>query len=59
VQAIQETDLRPVSTPEGWRPGGEVLMPTPVTVAEADARAAQPNARDWYFSVDSGGIKVS
>ena len=47
VAALQTADEQDVSTPEGWLPGDDVLMPPPLTVDEA-LRGAGPGA-DWYY----------
>lgn len=48
LAALQETDASGLSTPAGWRPGDEGILPPPVTVAEADQRAAG-GATAWYY----------
>ena len=47
VAALQTADTHEVSTPEGWRPGDEVILPPDLT-AEA-AFADQKRGADWYF----------
>ena len=47
VAALQTADAHDVSTPEGWRPGDEVILPPDLT-AEA-AFADQGRGADWYF----------
>jgi peroxiredoxin 2/4 len=49
VCAIQTTDLYNVSTPEGWQPGQDVLLPVPRT-AEGIYRKQEPGS-DWYFKL--------
>lgn len=48
LAALQETDASGLCTPAGWRPGQEGVLPPPLTVAEADARAAA-GAPAWYY----------
>lgn len=51
LQAMQTSDQHDVATPEGWQPGDKAVLPPPVTLAEADARAKRsPDSVDWYFS---------
>ena len=51
VQALQTTDSNQVSTPEGWRPGEDVIVPPPQTLEGADKRVNEPyKVVDWYFS---------
>ena len=48
LAALQETDASGLSTPAGWQPGDEGVLPPPLTVAEADARA-EAGATAWYY----------
>ena len=48
LAALQETDASGLSTPAGWHPGEDGVLPPPVTVAEADART-QDGAPAWYY----------
>lgn len=48
LAALQESDSSGLSTPEGWVPGQNAVTPPPLTVAEADARAAR-GATTWYY----------
>lgn len=48
LAALQETDASGLSTPAGWQPGDDGVLPPPVTVAEADARATR-GATAWYY----------
>ena len=47
VAALQTADAHDVSTPEGWCPGGDVILPPNLT-AEA-AFASHEQGADWYF----------
>lgn len=51
VQALQACDASDVSTPEGWRPGDQVLVNPPLTSDELD----QPSrtGQDWYYRLGS------
>jgi peroxiredoxin (alkyl hydroperoxide reductase subunit C) len=51
VTALRTTDTHGVATPEGWTPGEKVMVPPPKTVADAEARAKNPEYEytDWYF----------
>ena len=51
VAALQTTDAGGVSTPEGWRPGDDVILPAPLTVEEMDRRSAEGS--DWYYRTGS------
>ena len=46
AQALQRTASGEVMTPEGWRPGDDLLLPPTVTMAEA----IKPGApADWFY----------
>jgi peroxiredoxin (alkyl hydroperoxide reductase subunit C) len=53
LMALQMADGKNVLTPANWIPGGEVLIPSPKTEAEADKLASKndPNLRElaWYM----------
>ena len=51
VKALQTSDEHGVATPEGWRPGDEVIVPPPQTQEAAAERAADGSVdcKDWYF----------
>ena len=49
--ALQTADENSCAMPENWKPGDEVIVPTPATPEEAQARASEGyNTVDWYFS---------
>lgn len=48
VAALQQADAAGLSTPGDWQPGQDALLPPPLTVAEADARA-RDGAPAWYY----------
>jgi peroxiredoxin (alkyl hydroperoxide reductase subunit C) len=52
LAALQETDASGLSTPAGWQPGDEGVLPPPLTVAEADARA-EAGATAWYYQAQA------
>ena len=47
VAALQTSDAHGVSTPEGWQPGDDVLLPPPLTVADAERR--ERDDADWFY----------
>ncbi|MCC5968691.1 MAG: peroxiredoxin [Pararhodobacter sp.] len=54
VKALQTSDTCKVSTPENWHPGDEVIVKTPQTVTEANARMSEGlKTVDWYFTTRS------
>lgn len=51
IQALQTADTHKVATPENWKPGQDVIVPTPQTTEAAEARmSAGYETTDWYFS---------
>jgi peroxiredoxin (alkyl hydroperoxide reductase subunit C) len=51
--ALQTAEANACATPANWRPGEPVIVPAPITQADADARVASGNGyevKDWYFS---------
>jgi peroxiredoxin (alkyl hydroperoxide reductase subunit C) len=53
VDALQTADANGVSTPANWRPGDPVIVPAPITQADAEKRAqgaAGLEVTDWYIS---------
>jgi peroxiredoxin (alkyl hydroperoxide reductase subunit C) len=48
LAALQETDATGLSTPAGWKPGDDGILPPPLSMDEADA--APPGAPGaWYY----------
>lgn len=47
VEALQTSDRHGINTPEGWRPGDEVILPPPLTFGGE----ALPDHKDggWYY----------
>lgn len=51
LEGLQTSDENRVATPEGWRPGDDVIVPAPTTAEEADKRQNEGyDYTDWYFS---------
>jgi len=52
VTDLQMNAKHSVATPEGWKPGDKVIVPPPITQADADARVKDQalEVTDWYFS---------
>ena len=51
--ALQTAEANACATPANWRPGDKVIVPAPLTQADAETRAAAGNGfevKDWYFS---------
>lgn len=54
LTALQTSDANRVATPEGWAPGGKVIVPPPKTAADASKRSTEGyETTDWYFSLRS------
>ena len=53
-EALQTADQNSVALPANWRPGDAVIVPAPLTQADAEKRAASNGAgvevTDWYFT---------
>ena len=53
IQALQKSDQTHHATPANWRPGDDLIISTPVTVAAAEAGMASTNedeyALDWFL----------
>jgi len=47
LAALQVTDAHGVSTPEGWQPGGDIILPSPLTADAAFER--HESGADWYY----------
>jgi peroxiredoxin (alkyl hydroperoxide reductase subunit C) len=47
VAALQVADAHDVSTPEGWQPGQDVILPPPLTAEQAYQR--HEAGTDWYY----------
>mgnify|MGYP001170032853 CR=1 FL=1 len=59
LKALQTSDEHGVATPEGWQPGGEVIVPAPQTSEAAAQRAEEGyNTVDWYYSTKTLYILV-
>lgn len=54
LKALQTSDTNKVATPEGWQPGGDVIVPPPQTSEAANKRESEGyNTVDWYYSTKS------
>ncbi len=47
VAALQASDEHGVSTPEGWRPGDDVVLPLPLTFD--GSQVSDEDSTGWYF----------
>ncbi|HZQ70689.1 MAG TPA: peroxiredoxin [Terriglobales bacterium] len=53
VDAMQTADANACATPANWRPGDHVIVPAPITQADAEKRAAggaDLEVTDWYLT---------
>lgn len=53
VDALQTADANACATPANWRPGEAVIVPAPITQADAEKRAAGGQGlevTDWYLA---------
>lgn len=53
VDALQTADANKVACPANWTSGQDVIVPAPVTLSDAEARAAnvEYQVADWYFAM--------
>jgi peroxiredoxin 2/4 len=51
-EALQTADANGVATPANWRPGDPVIVPAPITQADAEKRAVSKEYEitDWYLA---------
>ena len=53
-EALQTADQNAVALPANWKPGDAVIVPAPITQADAEKRAASNGSgvevTDWYFT---------
>jgi peroxiredoxin (alkyl hydroperoxide reductase subunit C) len=50
IDALQTTDKHNVATPANWKPGDPVVVPSPVTIEQAEERVKQGyECKDWYL----------
>ena len=50
IQALQASDAHNIATPEGWKPGDQVIVPPPQDAQAADTRINEGyECTDWYF----------
>ena len=53
MDALQTADANACATPANWRPGDAVIVPAPITQADAETRAAGApghEVTDWYLT---------
>jgi peroxiredoxin 2/4 len=53
VEALRVTDKSNVLTPEGWRPGDDIIVPPPLTFDEAAHHRHDDKSGDWYYRLGS------
>ncbi len=53
VEALRLTDESNVLTPEGWRPGDQIIVPPPLTFDEAARHHPSDHSGDWYYRLGS------
>lgn len=53
LDALQTADTHGVACPANWRPGDNVVVPAPKTVADVEKRLADGSLdrKDWYLSL--------
>lgn len=49
IQALQKADAEHCSMPANWRPGDDVLIPSPITCEEAKERMAHPAENEYFL----------
>ena len=52
-EALQTAEANACATPANWRPGDPVIVPAPITQADAATRVTSSNGyeiKDWYFA---------
>ena len=51
VDGLQTGDANACATPANWKPGEQVIVPPPQTIADAEQRMQSDyDVTDWYFS---------
>jgi len=55
IDALQTADKHKVALPANWKVGDDVIVPAPLTAADAETRAQSTELKvtDWYFSKKS------
>ncbi|MCZ4298169.1 peroxiredoxin [Henriciella marina] len=53
LAALQTSETAGVSTPEGWRPGDDAVLPAPTDMRQVDERAAM-EGHAWYLTSKGG-----
>lgn len=51
VDGLQTADANACATPANWKPGEQVIVPPPQTIADAEKRLVSDyDVTDWYFA---------
>jgi peroxiredoxin (alkyl hydroperoxide reductase subunit C) len=51
LDALKTADQNACSTPANWKPGEQVVVPPPQTLADAENRLKSDfDVTDWYFA---------
>ena len=51
IDALQTADQNACATPANWKPGEQVVVPPPQTLADAETRLkSEYDITDWYFA---------
>jgi peroxiredoxin (alkyl hydroperoxide reductase subunit C) len=51
IDGLQTADANACATPANWKPGEQVIVPPPQTIADAEKRLqSEYDVTDWYFS---------
>jgi peroxiredoxin 2/4 len=51
IDGLQTADLNACATPANWKPGEQVVVPPPQTLADAESRLkSEYDVTDWYFA---------
>jgi len=51
IDALQTADQNACATPANWKPGDQVVVPPPQTLADAETRLkSEYDITDWYFA---------
>jgi peroxiredoxin (alkyl hydroperoxide reductase subunit C) len=53
VEALRITEDSNVLTPEGWRPGDQIIVPPPLTFEDAARQTHDASTGDWYYRLES------
>ncbi|HEY9405568.1 MAG TPA: peroxiredoxin [Pyrinomonadaceae bacterium] len=51
IDGLQTADANACATPANWKPGEQVIVPPPQTIADAEKRLqSEYDVTDWYFA---------